>query len=117
MAYNLGIEQKAGNDTRERDVRLAVENFNSLYRHIPAENMLEDKDFNTTNPDGTAKPLYYMEWWKIGEDKANIEMGSFHHNDIREFVKMFLRLKKYTIVYLERASDKRVLMDNRGTLR
>lgn len=60
---------------------------------------------------------YYIEWWKIGTGHTDIENGTFHSANIRSFIKMFLKTGKYTVVYLRREKDQRVLKDARGTHR
>jgi len=62
------------------------------------------------------KQEYYMEWWKIGSPANVWSASNFHTADIQTFVGKFLALKKYTIVYLRREKDLRVMKDARNTL-
>jgi len=73
-------------------------------------------------PPPITKPLgerrkYYIEWWKIGTDNALIESGEFHTANIKNFARKFLATGKYTLVYLRREVDGKVLQDRRSTLR
>ena len=60
---------------------------------------------------------YYMEWWKIGDEHNAIESGHFHTAALRYFLTIFLGFKKYTVIYLERVQDGKVIRDARNTLR
>jgi len=62
------------------------------------------------------KREYYMEWWEIGTDPAKIETGHFHTGHLREFLTMFMRLKKFSVVYLRRETDGKIVRDARSTL-
>jgi hypothetical protein len=61
------------------------------------------------------KREYYMEWWEVGTDHNSIEMGHFHTGNLRSFLKLFLELKRFTVIYLERVADGKVVRDVRAT--
>ena len=63
------------------------------------------------------KREYYMEWWEIGNDHSEIEMGHFHSGNLKHFLTVFLGAKKYTVIYLERVEDCKVIRDARNTCR
>ena len=60
---------------------------------------------------------YYIEWWVVGTDHSEIEMGHFHTGNLKHFLTVFLGRKKYTVVYLERVEDGKVIRDARNTCR
>lgn len=61
------------------------------------------------------KREYYMEWWEVGTDHNSIVTGHFHTGNLRSFLKLFLDLKKFTVIYLERVADGKVVRDARAT--
>ena len=61
----------------------------------------------------TTKREYYMEWCRIGDSATDINTGMFRTSYIKKFVQMFMGFKRYTIVYLERCQDKKVLWNRR----
>lgn len=116
MAFNLGIndDNKRNNESlrnAEKHVSLAI----SLYEESKED--VEVEFDNTKDAGGKPKVKYYLEWWRIGDEKNAVQNGTFHTNNIKHFVKTFIGLNKYTIVYLERVADGRVLKDARSTLR
>lgn len=116
MAYNLGMSKN--NKDAEDFAKSQKEVENAIHLHLDLEDSapgVVEVD-NTIGVDGREKERYYMEWWKIGTRHENIEQHYFHTNFIKHFVKVFLSTKRYTIVYLRRESDGRVLKDARSTL-
>lgn len=64
-------------------------------------------------PTPIIKNEYYMEWWRIGDQATDINTGMFRSSYIKNFVKMFMGFRRYTIVYLERCHDRKVLWNRR----
>jgi hypothetical protein len=56
---------------------------------------------------------YYMEWWQYGNHEADIDIGHFHTSNLKHFVKLFTSFKKFSLVYLRRCQDDKVLWDRR----
>lgn len=117
MAYNLGLANKKDEEnyqTAKKQVELAI----TLYGQRGQQEEIEAIKFdNSVDHAGRPKEKYYMEWWKIGTPKTHIDSGEFHSNDIKSFARTFLGLQKYTIVYLKRVRDGRVMKNARNTLR
>ncbi len=63
------------------------------------------------------KREYYMEWWEIGNNHSEIEIGHFHSGNLKNFLTVFLTTKRYTVIYLERVDDNKVIRDARNTCR
>ena len=115
MAYNLGLSDNKKDDEYHSAAKKQVELAITL--HGQEEEVEGVKFDNSVDLSGKPKEKYYIEWWKIGNDKKHIDAGEFHSNNIKSFVKLFLGLQKYTIVYLKRVRDDRVMKDARDTLR
>lgn len=60
------------------------------------------------------KTEYYMEWWRLGEPSESWEAGYFHSAYLKAFVKMFMNLRKFNVLFLQRVHDRTVLWDRRG---
>lgn len=59
------------------------------------------------------KREYYMEWWQYGRHEKDIDIGHFHTANLKHFVKLFTSFKKFSLVYLRRCQDDKVLWDRR----
>ena len=65
-------------------------------------------------PKSTNKEKYRIEWWQIGTNEKDIQMGEFHSANLKHFVKVFRSSGRYTLIYLERVRDGKVLFDRRS---
>jgi hypothetical protein len=98
MAYNPKNKSRPEIDADEN-----VANSTAMVRFLKP---------NPIRKDG--KREYYMEWWRLGDPETAIDLGTFHCANIKTFVKMFMGLKKFTVIFLRREHDQRILWDRRS---
>lgn len=59
------------------------------------------------------KREYYMEYWKLGDPPEAIMTGQFSTANIKHVVKKVVGSGKYSIVFLMRLADQKVLWNRR----
>ena len=56
---------------------------------------------------------YYIEWWHLGTNAADIESGQFRTSNLKHFIRVFKKHTHLSLVYLRRIHDDKVLYDKR----
>jgi len=77
---------------------------------------IPDDEIITITPLKCPKHEYYLEYWEVGTDHKEIIQGHFYSAAIKNFIRVFLSGKKYTIVYLKNVDVDRVVLNRRSTL-
>ena len=81
------------------------------YRGKPVLKPIEELK---TRPAGE-KDKFIIEYWRVGDPESDIVRDEFHIHplSVKTFIAGLLRFGKYTLVYLERVKDGKVIYDRR----
>lgn len=59
---------------------------------------------------------YYIEYWTLGDTNRNVIAATFHHSNIKAFIRKLIAPKKFFVVHLEMVEPfRKVIYTNKTT--